>query len=43
MVFLGTNGVGKTSIIKLLKGNNNMNKLGHTQKIKYETPVIREN
>ena len=33
VVFLGCNGVGKTSIIKSIKGNNNINNLVHTKKI----------
>ena len=32
MVFLGCKGVGKTSIIKTLKGNNNITDLTHTKK-----------
>ena len=36
VVFLGCNGVGKTSIIKSIKGNNNINNLVHTKKISKE-------
>ena len=36
MVFLGCNGVGKTSIIKSIKGNNNINNLKHTKKTNKE-------
>ena len=36
MVFLGCNGVGKTSIIKTIKGNNNINNLKHTKKTNKE-------
>ena len=32
MVFIGCNGVGKTSIIKTLKGNNDIHNLPHTKK-----------
>ena len=38
MVFLGCKRVGKTSIIKLLKGNNNIKDLNHTKKA-YEEKI----
>ena len=38
MVFLGSKGVGKTSIIKMLKGNDNINNLVHTKKA-YEEKI----
>ena len=36
MVFLGCNGVGKTSIIKTIKGNSNIKNLKHTKKTNKE-------
>ena len=36
MVFLGCNGVGKTSIIKTIKGNTNIKNLKHTKKTNKE-------
>jgi len=42
VVFLGCNGVGKTSIIKLIKGNNNINNLVHTTKISKEEIVYTQ-
>ena len=43
MVFIGSNGVGKTSIIKLLKGNSNINNLAHTKKTCKEELTYTQN
>lgn len=43
MIFLGCNGVGKTSIIKTIKGNLNINNLGHTKKIIKEEIIYTKN
>ena len=43
MVFIGSNGVGKTSIIKLLKENNNINNLAHTRKTCKEELTYTQN
>jgi len=43
MVFIGSNGVGKTSIIKLLKGNSNINNLAHTKKTCKEEIMYSQN
>ena len=42
VVFLGCNGVGKTSIIKSIKGNNNINNLVHTKKISKEEIIYAQ-
>ena len=42
VVFLGCNGVGKTSIIKSIKGNNNINNLVHTKKINKEEIIYAQ-
>jgi small GTP-binding protein len=42
VVFLGCNGVGKTSIIKSIKGNNNINNLVHTKKISKEEIIYTQ-
>ena len=42
VVFLGCNGVGKTSIIKSIKGNNNINNLVHTTKISKEEIIYAQ-
>jgi Ras-related protein Rab-6A len=43
MVFLGCNGVGKTSIIKSIKGNKNINNLVHTKKTSKEEITYTQN
>jgi len=43
IVFLGCNGVGKTSIIKTIKGSLNINNLGHTKKTNKEEIVYTKN
>ena len=43
MVFLGCNGVGKTSIIKTIKGNMNINNLRHTTKTNKEEIIYTQN
>ena len=43
VVFLGCNGVGKTSIIKTIKGNNNINNLVHTKKTCKEEIMYSQN
>ena len=43
MVFLGCNGVGKTSIIKSIKGNKNINNLLHTKKTSKEEITYTQN
>ena len=43
IVFLGCNGVGKTSIIKTIKGNLNISNLGHTKKTNKEEIVYTKN
>ena len=43
MVFLGCNGVGKTSIIKSIKGNKNINNLFHTKKTSKEEITYTQN
>ena len=42
VVFLGCNGVGKTSIIKSIKGNYNINNLVHTKKISKEEIIYAQ-
>ena len=42
-VFLGSNGVGKTSIIKAIKGNKNINKTVHTKKTSKEKIIYNKN
>ena len=42
VVFLGCNGVGKTSIIKSINGNNNINNLVHTKKISKEEIIYAQ-
>ena len=43
IVFLGCNGVGKTSIIKTIKGSLNISNLGHTKKTNKEEIVYTKN
>jgi len=43
MVFLGSNGVGKTSIIKAIKGKGDINKLEHTKKTNKEEITYTKN
>ena len=43
VVFLGCNGVGKTSIIKTIKGYNNINNLVHTKKTCKEEIMYSQN
>ena len=43
MVFLGSNGVGKTSIIKAIKGKNDINNLDHTKKTNKEEITYTKN
>ena len=42
-VFLGCNGVGKTSIIQALKGNKTISKLEHTKKVSQEEITYTKN
>ena len=42
-LFLGSNGVGKTSIIKAIKGNKNINKTVHTKKTSKEEIIYNKN
>ena len=43
MVFLGSNGVGKTSIIKAIKGKGSINNLEHTKKTHKEEIIYTKN